>query len=370
VQRERTTQRTGPRILILRRDHLGDVLLTLPAVSALRAALPDAYICFLAAAGPCELLRRFPDLDEFGELPPLPSGSLSAAVAPPEHEQMAAVTSLSGRFDLALLFWWDDPWSGELVTKAGIPTRIGFAATGAAPYLTISVPLPPPGHSVSEMLALVDVAVRCVHKQGGRPAAAPPFGRLVPTGTDKRIAAAALRASAAGKHPIVFQLGSSVPLKAWNTRHWGALARQIRRRWRRTVLVTGGPGDGALVATVLREGAGSAQGLAALPLGALAALFGRAALVISIDGGPLHLAALVGARVVGLYGPSDPVKWGPWCPPQRHRIVRVELPCSPCGCRIDPPCAVLADPLCTSGIRVAMVLAAMAELLVESGGRT
>jgi ADP-heptose:LPS heptosyltransferase len=64
-RRERlASPRPGPRILIARRDHLGDV----PTVAARRAALPDAHLSFLATAGPGEILSRCPDLDECGVL--------------------------------------------------------------------------------------------------------------------------------------------------------------------------------------------------------------------------------------------------------------------------------------------------------------
>ena len=100
-----------------------------------------------------------------------------------------------------------------------------------------------------------------------------------------------------------------------------------------------------------------------LTLPAAAALYRRASLVIGIDSGPLHLAVMVGARVIGLYGPLDPLKWGPWCAPDRYRIVRVQIPCSPCDCIFDPPCGVPLAPPCTTGITVDAVLAAAVELL-------
>ena len=107
-----------------------------------------------------------------------------------------------------------------------------------------------------------------------------------------------------------------------------------------------------------------ARGLAGrLSLGGLAALFRRARLVIAIDSGPLHLAAMLGAPVVGLYGPADPVEFGPWGAPDRRRIVRTQLPCSPCRTLVDPPCGRAAEPRCVTEISVEAVLAAAAELL-------
>jgi ADP-heptose:LPS heptosyltransferase len=85
--------------------------------------------------------------------------------------------------------------------------------------------------------------------------------------------------------------------------------------------------------------------------------------VVAADSGPLHLAAMMGTPVVGLYGPVSPLEFGPLCPPGRCRVVRVQLPCSPCGTLLDPPCGARAAPACVSGIGVEAVLAAAAELL-------
>jgi ADP-heptose:LPS heptosyltransferase len=118
------------------------------------------------------------------------------------------------------------------------------------------------------------------------------------------------------------------------------------------------------VEAVVEASEGSAYGLAGrLSVGELAALYHRASIIIGIDSGPVHLAVMVGTPVVGLYGPLDPGKWGPWCPADRHRVVRVELPCSPCDCIYDPPCGIPIEPACCSGITVGAVLAAAEDLL-------
>jgi len=154
------------------------------------------------------------------------------------------------------------------------------------------------------------------------------------------------------------------PLKNWSPQRWGKLAEEVRRSWGLTPLVPGGPGEDALVAAVVEASRGSAHGLAGrLSVGALAALYRRASIVIGIDSGPIHLAVMVGAPVVGLYGPLDPLKWGPWCPPDRHRVIRVNLPCSPCDCIFDPPCGIPIEPPCCTGITVEAVLAAAEDLL-------
>ena len=96
----------------------------------------------------------------------------------------------------------------------------------------------------------------------------------------------------------------------------------------------------------------------------LAALLARLDLFVTGDTGPMHLASVVGTPVDALFGPSQPVRYGPLGP--RHRVVRVDLPCSPCGqVRLPPERCRGHVPDCMDGIQVDMVVAAADEVLAE-----
>jgi ADP-heptose:LPS heptosyltransferase len=261
---------------------------------------------------------------------------------------------LRGRFDLIILSRPEDPWSGELAVAAGIPVRIGYATPGMESFLTVAVPFREEGHAVIQTLRLIEVAAGLLGARYIGDAEAVAAGSFVPTPADEAAAEKAiLEAPAAGPHPVVFQPGSGWPLKNWSPQRWGELALRIRRGWGLTPLVPGGPGEDALVAAVVEASKGSAHGLAGrLSVGALAALYRRASIVIGIDSGPIHLAVMVGAPVVGLYGPLDPLKWGPWCSQNHRRVIRV-----------DPPCGIPIEPPCCTGITVGAVLAAAEDLL-------
>jgi ADP-heptose:LPS heptosyltransferase len=87
--------------------------------------------------------------------------------------------------------------------------------------------------------------------------------------------------------------------------------------------------------------------------------------LLSNDTGPMHLASAVSAPVVALFGPADPRRYGPTSPHQR--VLRVDLPCSPCGqVRLPPERCRGHVPDCMDGIRVDAVVAAALELLDES----
>jgi ADP-heptose:LPS heptosyltransferase len=338
-------------------------LLTVPAAAALRAVIPGSHVSFLVTTGLGDVVRRCPDVDRTYTLPFPP---LAAAPDPAGWSEAVRRNAemLRGRFDLVILSRPEDPWSGELAVAAEIPIRIGYATPGMESFLTVALPFHEEGHAVVQTLRLIDAAADLFPALVAGKAEAS-AGSFVPTASDEAAAEEAmLGAPAAGPHPVVFQPGSGWPLKNWSPRRWGELAIEIRRRWGVTPLVPGGPGEDALVEAVVDASRGSAHGLAGrLSVGALAALYGRASIVIGTDSGPIHLAVMVGAPVVGLYGPLDPLKWGPWCPPHRHRVIRVELPCSPCDCIFDPPCGIPVDPPCCAGITVAGVLAAAEDLL-------
>ena len=366
------TGRVAERILICRPDHLGDVLLTLPAVAALRAAFPGAYIGLVLDHSTADVASRCPDVDERFALP-FPPLTHRDAGADWAREVTDTAKDLRGRYDLVIVSRPEDPWSAGLAAAAGIPIRVGYAMPGTECLLTHAIPLREDLHAALQTLRLAQEAARCL---GVSPAGEAAMTeslrslaqvRFVPTADEEALAEHVLsEAPSAGARPIVLQPGSGWPLKNWAAERWGGLGTEIRRRWGVTVLVPGAPGESALVGAVVESGKGSCFGLAErFSVGALAALYRRSSLVIGIDSGALHLAALVGARVIGLYGPAPHRLWHPWCPPQRYRIVRVSLPCSPCDCIFDPPCGIGLNPPCMTGITVAAVLHAAAELLPQ-----
>lgn len=348
-----------PRILIARPDHLGDVILTLPAAAALRAAIPNAHISFLVNTRLGDVARRCPEIDETYTV------TFPQLTAPPDPTGWTAivnrnVSKLSGRFDLIIIARPEDPWSGELAAAASIPIRVGYATANTEPFLTLALPFYEQGHVVIQTLDLVKAAADCLGVTIGDYSDSFISGSFVPTTTEEAIAdEVILEAPQAGANPIVFQPGSGWPLKNWVPERWGHLARMVRERWGIIPLVPGGPGEGSLVDSVVQASEGCAYGLAErLSVGALAALYKRASLVIALDSGPLHLAIMVGAPVVGVYTALDPVKWGPWSPPHKYRVISVPLSCSPCDCIYDPPCGVPIEPACSTGITTEMIISA------------
>lgn len=148
----------------------------------------------------------------------------------------------------------------------------------------------------------------------------------------------------------VLNPGGGWPGKLWPAEHFGALARGLRAQGL-TPLVTWGPGEEALADAVVSASDGKAQRAFPTTLLELAALAQRARVFVAADTGPLHLACAVGAPVVGLYGPTDPERNGPFG--RGSTVVSRRPACFPCHRR---NCATHAGVM--RGLPVDEVLAA------------
>lgn len=113
---------------------------------------------------------------------------------------------------------------------------------------------------------------------------------------------------------IVLNPGAAWPNKRWPPERFGALAAALRDRTGLRSLVTWGPSERDLANAVVIASSGAASLAPPTSVSDLAALMRSAALVISGDTGPLHIAAAVGTPIVGLFGPTRPERNGPWDP--------------------------------------------------------
>jgi len=152
--------------------------------------------------------------------------------------------------------------------------------------------------------------------------------------------------------------------KQWHVDRFATVARHLAKERSATIVLTGSSADRAIVDQVRRvlHGFDFIDACGGLDLPALAALLGDLDLLITGDTGPMHLAAAMGTPVVALFGPSDPRRYGPLI--DEARVLRVDLPCAPCGqVRLPPERCRGHVPDCMDGISVAMVVAAADELL-------
>lgn len=325
-----------PRILLIRPDHLGDLLFVAPALDRLRAALPDAWLGVAAGPWNADALAALPGVDErlLLDFPGFTRRPKGGPLAPYRYLREVARDIETRRFDAAIVLRDDHWWGALLAASAGIPVRAGYALPDVAPFLTIDLPPPAEEHAVTSNARLVAALVTAL-------GAAAPTAPLTPTNAPLRFTiadadhrrAATLLAPVAGEGPLVaIHASSGVPVKLWVEERWAAVAERLVAATGARLVLTGGPDDRALTAAIAGALSGPALDLAGqTSIGVLAAVLARCDLVLGPDSGALHLAVAAGTPTVHLFGPASVVKFGPWGPADRHRVVSAGPRCARCG---------------------------------------
>jgi ADP-heptose:LPS heptosyltransferase len=239
------------------------------------------------------------------------------------------------------------------------PRKLGFgpavARDGAQRAFHQAVDPPSSArHRVAQNLALVRAL-------GVPVAESPPRPPLpVPAGSAER--ADALVRSLGEGPVVVLHPGTSAfgEFKRWPAAHFGALGAMLAKRRGARLLLTGGPGEQPLVAAVRAAAPVSVAEASAGSLHDLSALLARVDLVVAADSLPLHLANFHGTPVIGLYGPKDPARTGPFF--DRSAVVLAGVACSPCTLRR------CSDRICMERLSPERVCFA-AEQLLDATGR-
>jgi len=157
---------------------------------------------------------------------------------------------------------------------------------------------------------------------------------------------------------VLLNAGGGWPNKRWAPARFGELAARIHDELRLPSWVLWGPGEEALAGEVIAHSRGAARQVPATGIGDVVALATRAALVVSGDTGPLHLAAAAGAPLVGIYGPTWPERNGPW-----SAADEVISRAADCACHHKRRC--LRDRWCLDDITVDEVLGAVQRRLAR-----
>lgn len=335
-----------PRFLLVRLSALGDVIHAFPALAALRRHQPDATIDWAVEDRFVNLVTARPEVDRIIALPrkALRGGRLGRVAPATRH----FLTELRARsYDAAL------DLQGNL--KSGLVTRLARAAVrfgidrslakeGNHLFTTRrALPAPDTRHRVERNLSLLSrfLGVDLPWTDPGLPEDA---------GAAARARAALRAAGAPARDYVVLQPGTSRfgAFKRWPPARFRDLAGALVADGER-IVVPAPPGEEALAAAVGAD----LEGAYVVPvrdLLALAEVLRHARLVVAGDTGPLHLAALAGTPVYGLFGPKDPGIYGPYGrrPDGTAGVldvhVREDVACRPCRLRR------CADPICMTGM--------------------
>ena len=330
---------TPQRILLIRPDHLGDVLWLTPALHALRQRLPEATIAVAVGPWSTPLLANNPDLDYLLtiDFPGFARRPKRGPLAPYRLLATEARRLRHWGFDTALVLRNDHWWGAWLAAAAGIPRRLGYRQPDVAPFLTASLPLPGHEHAAVGNLRLVEEVLRWAGEPpllaaGVEPRRDHPLVFHPGASAQERAAALLGPVPDDGRPLVAIHASAGVLVKLWDEGRLAAVANQLAAEHNARIVLTGGPGDEPLTGAVAAQLATPPLDLTGrTDIATLVALYRRCALVLGPDSGALHLAVAAGAPTVHLYGPADPVKFGPWGDPARQRVVHAGRHCARCG---------------------------------------
>ncbi len=334
-RKRRPTPKHVARMVVVRPDHLGDVLLTTPALGLLRAAFPSADITLLVGPWSRDVAARQPAVDHVGEIrfPGFERGIPASILQRYTGLAVLARRLSTERYDAAIIMRPDFWWGAWLAAAAGIPVRLGYAHPEVQPFLTHAIPVAARRHSAVDALELARTAAR----RWGTPQLTTAWQPGVPPLSFPLRSAdrhdAVQRLHKAGITPtesfVLVHIGAGAAVKRWTRSNWISLIVRIKDHLGVPVLVCGGPTEQAEVA-VIAAAAGGVTLSSGASFATLGAVMQRAMAVVGADSGAMHLAVAVGAPTTTLFGPADPVVYGPWGAPRRHAVVTSAMICSPC----------------------------------------
>jgi heptosyltransferase I len=328
--------RASPKILIIRLSSLGDILHTLPAFADLRASFPEAQIDWLVARRFKFLLSTVAGIDSLHEL-----DTHELLRLPPNrsawrrHRDLIRELRIQ-RYDYSLDF------QGLLKTAflgflSGSKARLGFskALVREVPahwfyHRTLDKP--------SKEVHVLELNRR-LSSLAGAHAASSRCDFIVPE-ADLICVDSLLRQNQL-KDFIIINPGGGWPTKRWSPERYGMLAKRVREELGFSVVVTTGPGEEALYQAIAEKCESALH--FPVPFLQLIPLLKKARLFIGGDTGPFHLACAVNTAVVGIFGPTSPVRNGPW--QDGEETVIHNLPCGDCygrTCSVDNTCMDIA----------------------------
>jgi lipopolysaccharide heptosyltransferase II len=317
------------RILVIRLDLLGDLVLSLPAVGALKRTYPHAEVTMLTLPYAADLLQLAPDVDHsFSYDVNRIRRPRDVLTASNYREFFALVGQLRrARFDLCLSL--HGRFACVLAWLSGCPRRFGYRLEAYPFMLTNSLPggrYLARQHETAYSLGLAAAAGAVVDW------ARPPAPKLtIPAAEQRRMRhlLAEFEIRPDGLLVILHPGASNGSAKRWPTEYWGQLASRLHDERAATIVVTGAPSEAETVKAVVRACTFRPlvmAGQTSIPQ--LGALLKRADLLLSSDSGPAHMAAALGTPQVTIFGPTDPVVYRPLG--SRAVVLRGDLPCSPC----------------------------------------
>ena len=332
------------KILIRGPNWVGDAVLAIPAMKAVREHFPHAEITLLVRPWVAGLFTSAPFIDKLWS-EEKPSGL--------SDWTRLTIRIRDRRFDLALLF----PNSFEsalMMFLSGVPRRIGYASDARRWMLTNSiVPSETPRHQVQYYLDIVKIVTTSTEA---------PSIEIEATNEERANARKLLMTEgiSSGAPFLVLNPGAAYgSAKRWHEDRFADVADRLGRELNLRVVLIGSQTEGSIAEEIRRRMKAPAVVLnGKTSLGTLIGVLAESSLMITNDSGPMHVAAALGVPTVAIFGSTDARVTGP-CG-RRTRVVKHAVECSPCLLRECP-----IDHRCMMGVTVEDVCKAAKELLTS-----
>jgi lipopolysaccharide heptosyltransferase II len=320
------------RILCVRLDALGDVLMTTPAIRALKESQPLRSVTLLTSAAAAAAARLVPEIDEIliYEAPWMKASSALSSSAP-DLEMIK--TLCAARFDAAIIFtvYSQNPLPAALLCYlADIPLRIAHCRENPYRLLTDWVREIEPDtgwrHEVQRQLDLVAVIGASTENQR--------LSLNIPAQARATVDALLAQLLEDGQPWLVIHPGATAASRRYPPEGFAAVARRAVQDLRYAVVFTGQAAELELTESIqISAGVRSHSLVGQLDFAGFAALLARTRLLISNNTGAVHVAAALGTPVVDLYALTNP-QHTPWRVP--HRVLFQDVPCKYCYKSICP----------------------------------
>jgi len=338
----------APRILLIRPDHLGDLVLTTPVLRALKTHLPGAHITMMVGPWSTEVVARHPDIDRLLTCPfPAFQRAAQRPLTPYILLFSVAKQLARGNYDLAINLRPDFWWGAALLYLAGIPRRVGYAINPGTPFLTQALPVQSPELVTVSCLRLVSAGLMALDCPPLEEPYTPERYPLVFVPTERDWDWVTERLSKEGidaETPVVvIHPGSGAAVKLWRNEAWAvcanALVTSLTSPSPVRIILTGSKNERPMLEEIAKQITSPPLLVTDATVGQLAASLQRARLVLGVDSGPLHLAVAQATPTVQIFGPTDPRIFGPWGSHQQHIVIASTQRCPtcptiPCG-RLD-----------------------------------
>lgn len=320
-------------VLCIRLDTIGDVLMTTPAIRALKESHPSRRITLLTSSAGVAIASLVPELDEVIVYDaPWLKATAPRTDSRPEYEMAERLRSL--QFDAAVIFtvYSQNPLpSAFLCYLANIPLRAGYCHENPYQLLTHWVKDPEPEsfvrHEVRRQLDLVaTLGCSSVDER---------MSMHVPENALASVQDILQKLDIDQERPwVVIHPGATAPSRRYLPEGFASVARRLVVDMGIQVIFTGTEPERELVEGIQTAVGVPTQSLVGcLNLGEMAALIAIAPVLISNNTGPVHIAAAVGTPVVDLYALTNP-QHTPWGVPQR--VLFHDVPCKYCYKSICP----------------------------------